>query len=120
MNRNATGAQAEQLAASFLKKLGYRIVDKNYRCRLGEIDLVVKDGRTTVFVEVRSASAGFCEHPAESITLKKRRTLSMAAVSYLKEKDMLDRPSRFDVVTVELQSGCDPKVTHFQNAFEAC
>ena len=121
MQRKKLGTESELLAAEFLESKKYRILERNVRCSMGEIDIVALDEGVVVFVEVRSTLAGKFGHPKESLTPRKRRTLSMLAVWYLKRKGWLDRSARFDVVTVTPQPSGDPKVEHYENAFEkAC
>jgi len=118
MQRKLLGNESELLAAKFLESKQYRILDKNVRCSLGEIDIVALDRGVVVFVEVRSSMAGSFGHPKESVTLKKRQTLSKVAVWYLKRKGWLERSARFDVVTVMPEPSGTPKVEHYENAFE--
>jgi putative endonuclease len=96
----ATGAQAEEAAARYLAARGLAIVSRNFRTRLGEIDLVARDGETLVFIEVRlRASDGF-GGAAESIDGAKRRRIVAAAHAYLAQL-RAEPPCRFDVVTLD-------------------
>lgn len=107
------GARAEALAAAYLERQGLRVVDRNYRCRQGEIDLVCRDGATLVFVEVRlRRSAGF-GGAAESITCRKQRRIVLAAQHYLAGLSTLP-PCRFDAV---LQNGSE--IEWVRDAFTA-
>src|SRR5687767_4314180 len=83
------GARSEGAAAGFLKKLGYRILARNYRCDLGELDLIALDRDTIVFVEVRSTEEGEALRPAESVDLAKQRRLTRLAVHFLQKKGLL-------------------------------
>jgi putative endonuclease len=96
----ATGIGAEDAAASLLARHGLEIVARNYRTRLGEIDLVARDGATLVFVEVRSRASDRFGGAVESVTAAKRRRLVAAARQYL-SKLRAEPPCRFDVVTVQ-------------------
>jgi len=99
VNKSLLGTQSEEAAARFLRSRGYRLLQRNYRTRFAEIDIIARDGDTLCFVEVRSKNTpGF--EPAESIDLRKRRKIGRAAVQYLKEHDLLDHRARFDVVCV--------------------
>ena len=118
MLRKQLGTESELLAARFLESKKYRILERNVRCSLGEVDIVAQDGGVVVFVEVRSSMAGSFGHPKESLSPRKRRTLSMVAVWYLKRKGWLERSARFDVVTVTHQPSGVPKVEHYENAFD--
>ena len=115
--RQEFGKSGEELAVAYLKKKGYKIIEQNYRNKLGEIDIIAKDHKTLVFVEVKSRkSAGF-GHPKEAITYKKQRKISMVALSYLKSTRQLDTRARFDVITI-LNINGQPRVEIFNNAFD--
>ena len=94
-----TGQQAEALAAGFLKKRGLTVVTRNYRCRGGEIDLICRDGKGLVFVEVRQRSRSDFGGAAASITASKRRRIILAAQHYLLGKPACD--CRFDCVLID-------------------
>jgi len=114
------GTRAERAAERFLKKLGYRILVRNFICDLGELDLVALDRNSIVFVEVRSTESDDRQRPAESVDLAKQRRLTRLAVYFLKQKTLLDHAARFDVLTVSWPEGqSEPKIEHFKNAFEA-
>ena len=95
-----SGAAAEALAARFLTTRGLAIVARNYRCRGGEIDLVVRDGNTLVFVEVRLRRSQAFGGAAESITATKRRRLRLAAQHYLLGLAR-EPPCRFDAILLD-------------------
>ncbi|MGH8713019.1 MAG: YraN family protein [Casimicrobiaceae bacterium] len=101
MNR---GAAAEALAAEFLQARGLAIIERNYRCRGGEIDLIARDGRTLIFVEVRLRSSAAFGGAAASITAAKRRRLALAAAHYLARLNR-EPPCRFDAI---LLTSLDP------------
>lgn len=113
MLKHLLGKFAENRAEKLLVAAGLRILDRNYRCRQGEIDLVAQDGDTLVFVEVRSRSRQDYGSAAESITTAKQRRIIAAARQYLAA--LPDMPAcRFDVVT--LDQGNDPE--WIRSAFE--
>jgi putative endonuclease len=111
------GQAGERLAARFLEKQGFRILERNYRNRLGEIDIVAEDGGVLVFVEVRTLEASAGHFPEETILPKKQQRISRTAVVYVQHKRLEDRPARFDVVSVTLD-GPRSTLRHFPNAFE--
>jgi len=114
------GSRAEGAAAGFLKKLGYRILARNYRCDLGELDLIALDRGTIVFVEVRSTEEAEALRPAESVDLAKQRRLTRLAVYFLQKKRLLNHAARFDVLTVRWPNGQkQPAIEHYPHAFEA-
>lgn len=107
------GAAAEALAAEFLRSHGLAITERNYRCRFGEIDLVAREGRTLVFVEVRRRASEAYGGAAESITAAKRARLLAAARHYLARKRG-DSPCRFDAILIR---GEPPRIDWIRNAF---
>ncbi len=117
-NRYYKGREGEIAAADFLTSSGVKILHRNFRCPPGEIDLIAKDGRTIVFVEVRSRQADGFGSPEESITATKRRRLTRAAMWFLKQHGHLDCPARFDVVAIRWR-GETPEINWMINAFEA-
>jgi putative endonuclease len=118
-NRQATGRKAEDIAAEFLRDRGMEVVARNFRCRLGEIDLIGQEGGTVVFVEVKSRSRPGRGLPQEAVSREKQRRLTRLAQWYLKEMRMERQSARFDVIAVTWVSGV-PEVTWIANAFEAC
>ncbi len=113
MNRQEKGDRGEKLACSALKKKGYHILDKNYRCRYGEIDIVARHKDFLVFIEVRSKTGSSFGSPEESITGRKKQRLISTALDYLSNHDKPDENWRFDFVSVRFdaatgkQSGVD-------------
>ncbi len=96
------GTQYEQAAARYLTANGYRIIQKNYRCRRGEIDLIAKEGRYLVFVEVKYRRDGRCGPGQYAVTAAKQRRICFAAAWYLNAHHLPeDVPCRFDVVAVQ-------------------
>src|SRR5436305_7815261 len=113
------GSRSERAAARFLRKLGYRVLARNVNLPTGELDLVALDGRTLVFVEVRSTERGDTLRPAESADAVKQRKLTDAALAFLQKHRLLDHPARFDVIAVSWPANQRvATVVHFPNAFE--
>ncbi len=94
------GACAETAATRLLHDRGYRIVERNYRCTAGELDVVARDGEVLVFIEVRSRSDAEHGHAAEMIDRRKQRQVSRVAAHYLTERDPSYDECRFDVVAI--------------------
>lgn len=114
------GSRSERAAAKFLKKLGYRILKRNYTCPLGELDIIALDGTTLVFVEVRSTEATTDEGPAHSVGHAKQQRLTRLALYFLQQKGLLTRQARFDVLTVSWPADQKvPMIHHWKTAFEA-
>ena len=101
MNKRKTG-QEQEAKAAFLKTQGYQILEQNYRCKRGEIDLVAREGQYLVFVEVKYRSTNESGLPEEAVDLRKQRQISRVAAWYLTEKGLdIYTPCRFDVVAIE-------------------
>ncbi len=112
-----TGKMGENIAADYLKKEGYRIVQRNYRCVFGEIDIVAIDRNVIAFVEVRSRKSDNYGCPQESVGHSKKIKISKIALNYLKEKQLDDCRARFDVAAVKiLPEGNEVKL--IKNAFD--
>jgi putative endonuclease len=113
------GNRSERAAARYLRRLGYRILVRNYSCRHGELDLVARDGRCVVFVEVRSTEAG-AERAAASVDDTKQRRLTQLALHFLQQYHLLDAVARFDVLALSWPPGQrEPQIVHHRQAFEA-
>jgi len=113
------GLRGEQSAAWYLRRLGYRIVGRRVQLPSGELDLVALDGRTVVFVEVKTRESDQHGHASDAVTPAKQRRLTRLAVTYLKRHRLHDYPARFDVVAVTWPPGEKPRIEHFKNAFDA-
>ncbi|MDH6680074.1 putative endonuclease [Rhodococcus sp. LBL1] len=118
MGRNlALGAMGEELAAELLTASGLRILDRNWRCRHGELDLVAVDGDTVVFVEVKTRSGLGFGSPAEAVTYAKQRRIRMLAQRWLSASERHWPYVRFDVVSVLVGRSREPEVTHLTAVF---
>jgi len=115
--RSRRGLKAEIAAAAELGRLGYKVVESNYRCRYGEIDLVATDGETLVFVEVRSRKSLEFGTPVESITNAKQEKLLLTAEHYLVNKAPPHQACRFDVVSVIFRENAKPEIEVIKDAF---
>jgi len=105
------GKSGEELAEKYLAKLGYEILDKNFRTRYGEIDIIARDKKTIVFVEVKTRSGDAYGSPQLAVNFYKQKHLSLAAFSFIK-KNSLNSDYRFDIIAI-----CDDKIEHIKNAF---
>ena len=117
--RRATGVRGEEEAARFLARCGYSILDKNVRTRAGEIDLVAKEGKTLVFVEVKTRKEIISADPPQAaVNTRKQNRLGKLAHGYLKLKRLREQPCRFDVVAVIVNDeGGVKAIRHIPNAF---
>ncbi|MBI2863951.1 MAG: YraN family protein [Chloroflexi bacterium] len=107
--RKGTGALGERLAADYLRKKGYRILEMNRRLPIGELDIIAEDREYLVFVEVRTRRGTGFGLPEESIGRAKSEKLIALALTYLQERQDLARPWRIDFVAVELAPNDKPK-----------
>jgi len=94
------GRRGENLSVEFLKKQGYKIMERNYRCTLGEVDIIAKEKNVLCFVEVKTRKTEEYGLPEEAIDWHKQRKLAKVALTYLKEKKINKQDLRFDVVSV--------------------
>jgi putative endonuclease len=117
MRRIKTGKQGETLAAAYLEKAGYQIIERNYRCLFGEMDLVARDGRTVVFVEVKSRKSDRFGVPQLSVGLQKQKKLSQIALHYLEQKRFHPCDARFDVIAIRMRPE-GHQVELIRNAFD--
>ena len=115
--RGAMGDRGENVAARYLRNRGYKIIIRNFRCDLGEIDIVARDGKTLVFVEVKTRAY---EDPApeDQVNDAKQHQLTKVAKLYLSRYGIPQPPSRFDVVAIIWPNGRDPLIRHTPHAFE--
>ncbi len=113
MNKRTLGKEKEFLAASFLTEQGFRIIERNFRCRAAEIDLIAWDGNILSFIEVKYRSSSRCGDPLEAVGANKQRKIYEAALFYIAKKGVAsDTQMRFDVVSI---LGDD--ITLIKNAF---
>lgn len=112
------GKAGEEAAASFLRRSGYKILATNYKNKLGEIDIIACDRDTYVFIEVKTRYSDRFGSPLEAVSYAKQRQISKAAVSFLKENNLLDKRARFDVVSVKYSKGAKEELYLIKDAFE--
>lgn len=114
MNKRSVGAQKEALAAEFLKSRGYRILEMNYRCRQGELDIVAQKEDTLVIAEVKFRSGTMCGDPAEAVDGRKQRKICRVTLDYLmRHPQYQEKPCRFDVISIY----GDGQIRHIEDAF---
>lgn len=116
-DKQSLGQHGETLAVKHLRRMGYKIIARNYRTRQGEIDIVARHKGVLVFVEVKTRRSEKYGHPKSAVTAAKQRQISMVALAYLKKHDAMQQPARFDVVTI-LAPEQNPKIDVITNAFE--
>ena len=117
LSRQALGRWGENLAADYLIKKGYRIIEQNVRTSYGEIDLIVQKGDFLVFVEVKTRSTNTFGAPETSVTHQKQEHLIAAAQSYIQTSTKTDIKWRIDVIAIrKLKPEISPEIIHFENA----
>ncbi|MGH8067062.1 MAG: YraN family protein [Candidatus Entotheonellia bacterium] len=115
--RHAVGKAGEEAAVQYLCQQGYQILERNYRCRFGEIDLIARDGRTLAFIEVKTRRSQKFGPAAAAVTLEKQRHLIKASQVYLIQQRKAYELCRFDVVTIELDAQ-KPRIELIKDAFQ--
>jgi len=116
-DRKTLGARGEEIAVAYLKRQKYRIIETNFRCRCGEVDIIARDGKTLVFVEVKTRRTASYGLPQLAVTPFKQRQISKAALAYLSKNRLMEENARFDVVSIFLLD-TSPTVDHIKNAFD--
>ena len=111
------GKQGEEVAVSLLKEKGYKILLRNYKTKLGEVDIIAVDKDTFCFIEVKTRNSRRFGSPEEAVSVPKQRQISKAALMFLKENNLLGRKARFDVVSLDYSQGA-AKSNLIKNAFE--
>lgn len=112
------GEEGESAACRYLEEHGFAVLARNFRCRSGEVDVVARDGDTTVFVEVKERRGESHGQGHEAVTFGKRRRIVRAARLYAAARGLSDTPLRFDVVSIDWVDG-RPHVRHDPGAFDA-
>ena len=111
------GVTGERMALDELERIGYEILERNFRCKAGEIDAIARHGETLVFVEIKTRRGKSLAYAKEAVNARKKRQLSKAALAYMKANRVCDTSARFDVVAVSLTDG-PPEVEVVTDAFE--
>ncbi len=115
-SKTGLGKQGEELAISYLKSKGFKILEKNQRNRFGEIDIIAKDHGTLVFIEVKTRTSEAFGNPIQGINEKKQERLRHLAMRYMADKGLIEQEVRFDVLGI-LQTKKETKIEHIPNAF---
>jgi putative endonuclease len=115
-----TGALGEEVATNFLIACGFRILERNFRCKGGEVDIIARDpgDRSLVFIEVKARRGLSYGVPQLAVTPFKQRQISKAALTWLAKNRLLDHNARFDVIAILLHTDCPHAIDHIKNAFD--
>lgn len=117
ISKISTGRDGEKIAVAYLKKNGYSICDTNFRCPLGEIDIIAREKEEIVFIEVKTRRSHQLGFPEQAVGSKKRKKLSQLALWYLGEKKLSDVNARFDVIAITLLAEGN-EIKLIKNAFD--
>ncbi|PHV71180.1 YraN family protein [Sporanaerobium hydrogeniformans] len=112
MNKRELGNYYEELAVQYLKEKGYRILNKNFYCRFGEIDIIAEQNKTLVFVEVKYRQSSYFGYPCEAVNYKKRQRIGRTACFYLRQYYRYEVSCRFDIIEV-----LEGNIHHIESAF---
>jgi putative endonuclease len=116
--KDVLGGRGENMAAKYLRNQGYKIIERNFRCAVGEIDIIARDGKTLVFVEVKTRAYDD-PTPEEQVNEPKRHQLTKAGKFFLTRYGSPQPPARFDVIAIVWPQGREPQIRHTPDAFEA-
>jgi len=116
VNNRASGELGEEIASRYLTRKGYQVVERNYRTRRGELDLIARRGDTLVIVEVKLRRTAAYGDPLDAVTPRKQRSVRLMTEEYLSERDPDYRELRFDVLGILLRTN-RPEITHVEDAF---
>ncbi len=117
-SRLKSGKKGEGLALFYLKRKGYKIIEKNYKACSGEIDIIARDRGVTCFIEVKTRKSRRFGLPQESVNRRKQLRIAKVALMYIKNKHLESERCRFDVVGVEDKDGFSPNIDLIKDAFE--
>lgn len=113
---NELGIKGENIAAGYLEKKGFKILERNWRFRRAELDIIAFDNKTLVFVEVKTRSDDIFQRPEEAVTTSKRRHIIKAAIGYM-DSIGHEWSIRFDIISVVLRGENEPQIDYFKDAF---
>lgn len=111
------GKEGEEIALTYIRGKGYKILEQNFKCKIGEIDIVSIDKNTLVFIEVKLRKTADFGYPMEAVTRKKQDKIRQVASYYLSYRDYSRYSIRFDVISIIKKPGGNPEITHLENCF---
>lgn len=117
LNKKELGKWGEQIAAKLLRETGFNIIELNYRCRFGEIDIIASVKDQLIFAEVKTRSSLNFGLPSEAVNIKKRSKYYLLATYYVNEKKLYNHNIRFDVIEIMRDSEQSYRINHIPNAF---
>jgi putative endonuclease len=117
-NNQVLGKQGEAIAVQYLLKRKYAVIEQNFRCKCGELDIIAREGKVTVFIEVKTRKNLSYGPPQLAVTPFKQRQISKAALFYMAQKRIQGTNARFDVIAILLGYNDIPQIDHIINAFD--
>ena len=117
-DNKSVGGRGEEIAVAFLKGKKFAIVERNFCCKGGEVDIIAREGNTLVFVEVKARRNEAYGVPQLAVTQFKQRQISKAALTWLAKHRLHEASARFDVIAILLRDHEVPEIEHIRNAFE--
>jgi putative endonuclease len=118
MDNRTLGERGEAIAAAYLQGQRFTIIERNFRCKGGEVDIIAREGKTLVFVEVKTRRTLSFGPPQMALTPFKQRQISKAALTWLAKKKQFGASARFDVIAIVAPDHQVPQIEHFRNAFD--
>jgi putative endonuclease len=118
MDNRTLGERGEAIAAAYLKGQRFTIIERNFRCKGGEVDIIAREGKTLVFVEVKTRRTLTFGPPQLTLTPFKQRQISKAALTWLAKKKQFNASARFDVIAIVAPDQQVPEIEHIRNAFD--
>lgn len=117
-NNKILGAFGENLACGYLSECGYRVVERNFSCKAGEVDIIAIQGDNVVFVEVKTRSSEEYGLPSEAVSISKQRKIVKTALYYLQSNRLLDYMCRFDVIEIIIDEENNHRINLIKDAFQ--
>jgi putative endonuclease len=118
IDNRTVGKRGEEIAAAYLKGQRLKIIERNFRCKGGEVDIIAREDETLVFVEVKTRRTLSFGPPQSALTPFKQRQISKAALTWLAQKKLFGASARFDVIAILLPDHEVPVIEHIRNAFD--
>lgn len=116
-SRIELGQIGEKLAYTELTRMGYKVLAQNYRCRIGEIDIIAEDGETLVFIETKTRNKTETSIAKEAVNIRKQHKIAKTALTYMKNNNLMEKRVRFDVVAISMKES-EPHIEIIKNAFD--
>lgn len=117
-NNKLLGALGEDISCKYLSNSGYKVIERNFRCRAGEIDIIAIQDDTVVFIEVKTRSGGNYGSPSEAVSKSKQMKIIKTALFYMQKKKLLDNMCRFDVMEIIIDEDHNYNINLIKNAFQ--